>query len=963
MPGCWKTSYIFGALFGLIGIAFGWVIWGCESSRAINFLPQDYRANWIICPIAVRAGANPAVELDTIFRREIEIKSLPRAATVIARAAKQFELRINGAPVPFVRNSSWKRFVTVDVAQFLQVGANTIEARVYNSTGPPALWFRLYASEVLLQTDETWQASYAGGAWRQSVIASEPRFPGPGNSVGGAETVASLSNVWRSELAFAAIAIIASIIFYFLPTRFRDRLEVLARSILILIVPTIVWIVLFWHNVVQMPFALGFDANYHLDYIKYIQQRIALPLPTQGYEMFQPPLFYVLSAFALRICDLSVGTIPATVLLRAMTGIFGIGNFIFVFLTLHLLFPRRTTLPVVGMLLSAFLPMQMYLSHYVTNETLAAMLVSVSIYLTVRLWQAPKALFWRYLSLGACLGAAALAKATVLILIPAFALPIITKLYLDDYAGIERLRNSCSLMGAFCLVCGWHYFRIWSHFGTPLLGNWDPRAGFPLWQYPGYHVASDYFRFGRTFVAPFFSSLNGFGDGIYSTFYGDGLCGGTTDLAFRPPWNYGLMVAGYFLGLLPTLLIAMGVVLALWDFRRAVKMESVMFIGIAAIVMFALVVMSLRVPSYAQIKAFYGLPALTPICFFAVLGWEFITKHIRFVRTLLGPMLLMWAINNVASVWIGNTTDQHANRLRRVSGTSETGTAVVSAAKSDVAKDPKNPVARRMLALALSEGGRLDEARTQAEQAVALDPADANCHVQLGTILLKLNKNEDSLNQGRVAVELGPEDADAYKLLLFALVKEDRNNDLIDVARNALTVTPADAQIHYALAIALAKTDDFVDATAELGYALLLQPNWAEAATKLRLALSFLNTDPDGPRHLDEAVSAMPSSSIGLDAIAWVFATSANSSLRNGQKAIDVASRACKIANYKNPRLLNTLAAAYAEAGRFPEATAITETARRVAESSNDVDAFRFSEKLHELFASHAPYRESSPGG
>ena len=75
-------------------------------------------------------------------------------------------------------------------------------------------------------------------------------------------------------------------------------------------------------------------------------------------------------------------------------------------------------------------------------------------------------------------------------------------------------------------VCGWHFARVWHRFGTPLIGNWDPRLPFAWWQDPGCHTGAWYGRFGEALICPLFSSLTSFADGVYATLWGDGLCSG-----------------------------------------------------------------------------------------------------------------------------------------------------------------------------------------------------------------------------------------------------------------------------------------------------------------------------------------------------------------------------------------------------------------------------------------------------
>ena len=145
------------------------------------------------------------------------------------------------------------------------------------------------------------------------------------------------------------------------------------------------WLILFWHNARPLPFAVGFDLPGHLSYITYLQEHHSLPPPLQGEEMYQPPLYYLISAVVLSLCHLTTANSSGIVVLRTLTMLFGIGQIFLLYGTLRLLFPGRPNLQLVGTGLAAFLPMQLYLSHYPTNETLAALLVSASVYLALRI--------------------------------------------------------------------------------------------------------------------------------------------------------------------------------------------------------------------------------------------------------------------------------------------------------------------------------------------------------------------------------------------------------------------------------------------------------------------------------------------------------------------------------------------------------------------------------------------------
>ena len=705
---------------------------------------------------------------------------------------------------------------------------------------------------------------------------------------------------------------------------------------------------------------IGFDAGLHLDYIRYVQEHWAVPLANQGLEMYQPPLYYGISAIALEVFGLPVKDQSGT-LLRMLGMFFGIANFSLVFLSLRLLVPKRIGAQLVGLLLAAFVPMQLYLSHYTTNETLAATLATATIYLSLRLFRTEKGSMAQYAGLGLCLGAGILTKVTDVLLAPfviiALAQPLVAK-----RASLRMwLRTIGVTLAVCCAVCGWFYIRVWIHFGAPLVGAWDVASGFAWWQDPGYHTVGDYTRFGRSMTYPLFSGFGGFWDGIYSTLWGDGLCGAGGDLMIRPPWNYHLIVAGYLLALVPTAMLLCGAVAAIRRFLAKPSSDQFVPLAFFGAVAFGLLFMSLKVPVYGQVKAFYGLGALLTLCLFGAMGWEVLTRGRKSLQFALGTVLIVWAMNSFASMWIRNgTAARHILQGVGLAHQSKTNAAILEF-DAAVKAEPANAEAIRMWAMTLNRFDRASDALENARRAVELSPTEPRSHLQLGAVLARQGQMGQAIAEGKRAVELGPEYALAYQSLTTWLFESGRKEAAIGAARAGLAVSPFDPNLHYALGLSLETKGDLAEATQQLRYAVLLGSLWPDAHWGMGMILLQTGEATNGLRELEEAVRLAPDAPVLLNEVAWVLATFPNASVRNGREAVRLAGHACALVGDNNPKLLGTLAAAYAEAGRFPDAINAAQHALFLARSSGDAYLTTLNQEMLQLFESNRPYRQKPP--
>ena len=98
--------------------------------------------------------------------------------------------------------------------------------------------------------------------------------------------------------------------------------------------------------------------------------------------------------------------------------------------------------------------------------------------------------------------------------------------------------------------------------------------------------------------------------------------------------------------------------------------------------------------------------------------------------------------------------------------------------------------------------------------------------------------------------------------------------------------------------------------------------------------------------HYRQAIALRPDFQEALSNLAWLLATRPEAELRDGAQAVELAERACELTAYKLAACIGTLAAAYAEAGRFADAAAMAEHAHSLAEAANQKELAAKSLKL-----------------
>jgi hypothetical protein len=135
----------------------------------------------------------------------------------------------------------------------------------------------------------------------------------------------------------------------------------------------------------------------------------------------------------------------------------------------------------------------------------------------------------------------------------------------------------------------------------------------------------------------------------------------------------------------------------------------------------------------------------------------------------------------------------------------------------------------------------------------------------------------------------------------------------------------------------------------------LFQKGYADTALKLGINAQLEHRDAEAEAQYARAIEMDTNSIFALNNLATLLATDSDAQLRDGNRAVILATHACELTQYHEPALIYTLAAAYAEAGHFTEAIATADQARGLALERGEPGLVTQNEPLVNLYKSGHP--------
>ena len=348
--------------------------------------------------------------------------------------------------------------------------------------------------------------------------------------------------------------------------------------------------------------------------------------------------------------------------------------------------------------------------------------------------------------------------------------------------------------------------------------------------------------------------------------------------------------------------------------------------------------------------------------------YSFVSDHFQYLASM-GPLALAGAgvVTAVEKVGIHRLVVQTASTLVILSilgaltfHQSAKYHDVITLYQATLAQNPGCWMAEYNLGLALKNQGQLDQAIAHYRRAINIWPDYVEAHYNLGGAYIEKGEFDEALAEYRRAIEIHPTEADSHNNYGSAL-RELKQFDQAEIEyKRALSLRPQYLDARLNLGSLLLQRGRIDEAITNLETARRLQPNDATTRVTLALALMKNGRGSQAAAEFNRALQLAPDRVKALNSFAWLLATAADDSVRDGKRAVLLAERANALAGNNDPTILHTLAAAYAEARRFDEAL---QTARRAMKLASRADnnavynAIRDELPLYEL---GLPYHETA---
>ncbi|HTU27532.1 MAG TPA: tetratricopeptide repeat protein, partial [Pirellulales bacterium] len=254
--------------------------------------------------------------------------------------------------------------------------------------------------------------------------------------------------------------------------------------------------------------------------------------------------------------------------------------------------------------------------------------------------------------------------------------------------------------------------------------------------------------------------------------------------------------------------------------------------------------------------------------------------------------------------------------------------------------------------------GRTDEAFKHYEQALKLAPSFYPFYHRMADALARIGRLDKAIALWREIDRRFPGSADSRYALAAALAAAGDVDEAAEICREILAREPDTAKVLITYGDALTAQGKANEAIPYLTRAAELEPQNPWAHFRLGLALNAAGKTRAAAAQLSDAVRLGSTAVPILWQTAWILATAADPSIREGQRAVELAKKAVQFSGGRELRALDALAAALAESGDYAAAVEASERASAMALVQRDFALSEAIDDRTQLYLQGRPYHE-----
>jgi tetratricopeptide (TPR) repeat protein len=251
----------------------------------------------------------------------------------------------------------------------------------------------------------------------------------------------------------------------------------------------------------------------------------------------------------------------------------------------------------------------------------------------------------------------------------------------------------------------------------------------------------------------------------------------------------------------------------------------------------------------------------------------------------------------------------------------------------------------------------LDDALADFERCIQLDPKDPMGHTGRGGVNYLKGDFKEAVEDYSQAVDLLPKDPQPLAQRGYAYAGLGNMDKALADFNAALTLSPKDLPALLGRAEIYRSKKQFTDALNDYQGILTTAPGDFRALLGVASSLYGAGELEKALGIYTDIMQRYPTEAQPFNDCAWLLATGVKDNVRNGKRAVELASQACELTSYQNAGYLDTLAAAFAEKGEFDTAIKWQEEAAKAAAQEPPEVQADIKARI-DLYKQKKPYRE-----